>query len=316
MRRVLATLKKEESAVLSLRKTLGSSFHEAVRLLYGRAGKIVVTGVGKSSFVAMKMSATLTSLGHTAFFLSPLDALHGGLGVIADGDVIIAISFSGESTELLKIIKHIKQSFSVAVVVITGNGSSSLCMLSDAVVSFEIKGEGSPHDLAPMASSTASLVLGDLLTVAITPGETFKKQEFAKLHPGGNLGLSLRTIAEIMTIGERVPVVSEQSLFIEALQVISDKGLGVVAVVSAAQKLLGVITDGDVRRILLKYENPRALLTRIVMTKAPKCVRTDTTLKAALETMELFKVTNLFVLDDTKRLVGIVHIHDLVEVSM
>ena len=314
--RVRFTLAAEEKAVRALTKALDSSFVEAVELLTSRRGKIIITGVGKSGFVGMKMAASFTSLGHPAFFLNPLDALHGDAGMVSSGDVVISISFSGESIEAVKLIAHLRKTSKIAHITITGRSISRLASLSDVALLTYITEEGSPLGLAPMASTTAALVMGDLLASALTSPESFKKGQFAKFHPGGTLGLSLRAVKEVMTSGEQLPSVREGVSFGQALEEITNKKLGIVGVVNQRSILVGTVTDGDIRRILLKYDEPKSLSARSVMTKNPKFVYAEATLKEALAVMEEFRVTSLFVVDSKKKLLGVVHIHDIVENSL
>ncbi|MCI0542518.1 KpsF/GutQ family sugar-phosphate isomerase [bacterium] len=316
-KRVEFTLKHETSAVSALAKLLREkSFSDAVRMLQRREGKIITTGVGKSGFIAMKVAATLTSLGHGAFFLDPTGALHGDSGIVRDGDVVIAFSFSGESPELTKLLKYLKKNFTISIVGITGSSASTLAKIGDTALILQVKEEGCPLGLAPMASTTASLVVGDLLASALTAPETFKKEHFAKFHPGGSLGLSLKKVKEVMTLKDYAPLIFSGATFRQALGNMSKSNLGVIGVVDSREKLVGVITDGDVRRILLKYDAPKELAVRKVMSLSPKNISEEKSLKEALALMEKYKITNLFAVDSKKKLTGILHIHQILESSI
>ncbi len=313
-KRILQSLKMELKAVSELSKS-SSDIIAAINLLAQRKGKIVVTGVGKSAFVGMKMAATLTSLGNHAFFLHPVDALHGDSGMILDGDIVVAISFSGESPEILKAIKHIKKIFSIKIVAITGNGKSSLGKLADKNIVIKVVDEGSPRNLAPMASTTASMVVSDLIAVGLVNPKRFKEIHFAKFHPSGNLGLMLKKVREIMHRGREVPKIAENSSFRKAINEINGKKKGIVAVVDRYGRLLGVVTDGDVRRFFAIHDSLSNILVRDVMTKEPKIISGDNSLRDALEKMEIHKITNLFVTDRNRKVEGILHLHDIITSS-
>jgi len=312
--RVLSTLKKELSAVSNLSKSSGS-ICEAVSVLSAREGKIVVTGVGKSAFIGMKIAATFTSLGHHAFFLHPVDALHGDSGVVLDGDIVIGISFSGESNEVLKVIRHIKNTFSVKVIAITGARKSSLRKLADESIIIRVANEGSPGGLAPMASTTASLVAGDLLAAGLVDPRKYKEIHFARFHPGGNLGLRLKKVAETMMTGESIPKISKDALFKKAILEINKKKRGVVGVVDRSDKLVGVITDGDVRRFFASNDSSSGVSAKSVMTVSPKIILPNDSLEHALKMMETSKITSLFVTTKGKKVLGLLHLHDIIEAT-
>ncbi len=307
------TLDQELKAILELKKSIQRDLVPAVKILNNRKGKIVLTGVGKSGHIGMKISATLVSLGNQAVFLHPVEAIHGDIGVVSKGDVVIALSFSGGSIEVIRIVKHLKKEFSVKVISITGNIQSQLSKISDTNILLNIQEEGSPHGLAPMASTTTTLVVGDMLASAITSPKNFKKSHFAKFHPGGSLGLELKKVGEFMTVGRAVPTVREDTSFQEMLIEMNDKKLGVVAVLKK-KKLIGVVTDGDVRRFLAKGKNSATAKVQDVMTTNPRYVQDQNSLKSCLVMMEDYRITSLFVLDIKKSLIGLIHIHDIVDV--
>lgn len=312
--RARETLRCEDQAVKMLaRTTLNKRFDQAIALLSERQGRIIVSGIGKSGFIGMKIAATFTSLGHQAAYLHPVEAIHGDLGFVSPGDVVIAISFSGESLEIMKLVKYLRKDFDVKVIAITKNKNSSLGKLSDVVVEIPVKDEGSPHGIAPMASTTATLVMGDMFASALTSPKIFKKDHFARFHPGGGLTLSLRKVKEFMTKGVNVPLIKETATIIDALKKMSDKFLGVTGIVNKKGQLSGVITDGDIRRHLVSDKFDPSMMVSELMTRNPKSVSKEATLKEALELMENHRITSLFVNNGKKKVEGIIHIHDIVE---
>jgi arabinose-5-phosphate isomerase len=311
--RALETLKAEEQALKSLRKALDKTFVPAISILSSRAGRIIVSGIGKSGFIGMKIAATLTSLGQQATFLHPVEAIHGDLGFVSPGDVVIVISFSGESSEVIKLVKYLRRDFSVQVISITKSPSSTIGKLSDAVIEVPVKTEGSPHGVAPMASTTATLVIGDMIASALTSPKDFKKDQFARLHPGGGLSLTLNKVKDFMMKGNAVPRVADSTSFSEALKVMSDKKLGTTGVVDKRGKLVGIVTDGDIRRYLISTKFDPEVRVSQVMTKNPKTITSESTLKEALELMEKYRITTLFVKNSKDKIEGIIHIHNIVE---
>ena len=305
-------LEKGIRALTELQKTIDKDLKEVIKILKARKGRIIVTGIGKSGFIGMKISATLVSLGNPAVFLHPADALHGDTGMVSDGDVVFAISFSGRSAEVVKIVKYLKKEFQISVVSVTGNKESPLAKISDAHILLHIKDEGSPHGFAPMASTTASLVVGDMIASALTSPTSFQKGQFARFHPGGGLALEMHTVETAMTKGKDIPLVSSQKFLKDALKEMSGKFLGVTGVVDAQKKLIGIITDGDVRRFLLSHDFESNVTVTKLMNDKPKFVSKDASLKEALVLMEKFHITSLFVLDGKERPVGIIHIHTIV----
>ncbi|MBX4189062.1 KpsF/GutQ family sugar-phosphate isomerase [Candidatus Parcubacteria bacterium] len=305
-------LKEAIEALKGLRKDL-SSIAKAGTLLQKRKGKIIITGVGKSAFIGMKMAATFTSLGETAIFLHPVEALHGDSGLVGKGDVLIALSFSGESSEVIRIVKYISKIFSIQVISVTGGMHSKLAKLSNVVIPINIRREGSPLNLAPMASTTASLVVGDMLAAQLVGNKPFTKNHFSRFHPGGSLGLSLITVEEIMERGSDLPLVPEGVELSRAIDAVSKRGRGVVGVMAKNKTLVGILTDGDIRRFVLKHSTIRGARVGQAMTKNPKVIGKQDSLYAALELMEQWKITNLFVVDKRLMPIGLVHMHDIVE---
>lgn len=311
-KRLRFTLKNEIKAISSLNHILGKNFYKAVEILSKIKGKIIVSGIGKSGYIGMKMSSTLTSLGIPSVFLHPLEALHGDLGIVGREDALIAVSYSGETKEILKIVNHLKKHY-IPVIAITGRRKSSLSKLSEVSLNFRIDSEGSPFNLAPMASVTATLVIGDLLAVALSSKRGFTQKEFADLHPGGSLGLQLSKVEELMTKGKNTPIVKIGFSLKEVLEEITKKRLGITAVVNKQGKLTGVITDGDIRRFLLTGKSSDNLRAKDLMTERPKTIDKSDSLQAALSKMELYKITSLFVVDRNKKPVGTIHMHSIIE---
>jgi arabinose-5-phosphate isomerase len=310
-KRALIALQSSQKALKNLSKSLPALL-KAVELVQQRAGAIVVTGVGKSGFIGQKIAATLTSLGHRSVFLHPVDALHGDIGTVGQGDVVLAISFSGESNEVVRLVKYLRKEFDVQVVSLVKSAHTSLGTLSDVVIPLLVTDEGCPLGVAPMASTAATLVIGDMLAAALTEPESFKKKHFARLHPGGGLALTLRKVHEVMKTGRAVPLVPNTVSVVEALDEMSKKHLGLTGVVNPTGRLTGIVTDGDVRRFLTSSRFATDSPVSAMMTKKPKSIGASASLKEALALMEKHRITSLFVLDKGKP-VGVVHIHDIIE---
>lgn len=307
-KRALYTLKSELAAVKSLSNSV-SSLMEARELISSNPGEVIVTGIGKSGFIGQKIASTLTSLGKRAIFLHPAEAAHGDIGALSDGDVMLALSFSGESKEVVKLIQYARRHFNVKVVTFTRSKKSSLGRIADTVVELKVKKEGSPGNLAPMASTTAMLVLGDMLS-SLLIGDDYQRH-FARSHPGGALGLEVGKTRDLMKSGRALPLVKSADRVSTVLKEITRRKLGVTGVTDKG-KLTGIITDGDIRRWLLKGGDPENDIAKKIMTRSPKTISTSSSLKEALTLMEKYKITTLFVLDKGKP-AGIIHIHDIVE---
>lgn len=305
-------LKKEISAIQNLSRAINYDFDKTVNLINKASGKVIVSGLGKSGHIGMKIAATMNSLGIPSIFLHANEALHGDLGVVSSDDVLLAISFSGETKELVKVAQHLRK-HGVAVISITGNKNSPLARTANANLIIKIKEEGSPFNLAPMASTTATLVLGDLLAAALSAKRGFREKDFADSHPGGTLGLKMTKVSELMAKGFRVPLIKENHPFKKALQEMTKKGLGVTAVVNKNGKIAGVISDGDIRRFLLSGNPSERSVARDAMTRNPKKIGKDQSLQEAIKIMEKYKITSLFVVDKNKKPKGIIHMHQIIE---
>lgn len=303
-------LEVEAAAILSLTSHLDETFVGVVELLNASTGRVVTMGLGKSGIICKKISATLASTGTPSFFLHPAEALHGDLGMIVRGDVVIAVSNSGETEELVRLLPTIKR-IGGTIVAITGNPASSLAKGADHHLSAAIPKEACPLGLAPTASTTAALALGDALAMALLLRKGFKEEDFAVLHPGGKLGKRFLRVRDLMHKGEDVPVVSESATMNDVIYEMSKKGFGIAAVVDPDRRLAGVISDGDLRRLLQKDEQILRKTARDSMKPDPITISAGELASAALQIMEERKITSLFVPDESRRVEGIIHLHDL-----
>jgi arabinose-5-phosphate isomerase len=304
-------LQIEADAIRAMMERLDGRFLDAVSLVLARSGRVVVSGIGKSGHVARKIASTLASTGTPAYFVHPAEASHGDLGMVMPGDVFIGISYSGESNELLAIVPLLKRQ-GAKLIAFTGNPKSTLAQEADVHLDVAVAQEACPLNLAPTASTTASLALGDALAVALLDARGFSADDFARSHPGGSLGRKLLThVSDVMRTGEAVPAVPLGATLVEGLIEISRKGMGMTAVVDDAQRLVGIFTDGDLRRSLERDVNLRGTRIDEVMTRNPRCVRPDALAAEAVEIMERTKSTQIPVVDAEGRLVGALNIHDL-----
>jgi len=304
----------EVAALKKVRAQLDDAFDYAVNLIVealGLRGKIVVVGIGKSGNVGHKISATLTSTGATSVVLNSVDALHGDLGIVNDGDVILALSYSGESEELLNLLPALKR-FSVRVISLTGSGKSSLARHSDVVLNVKVAKEACPFNLAPTASTTAMLVMGDALAMAVLQARGFRQKDYAKLHPSGAIGRAmLLRVGDIMRTGGRNAVAGEGLLVKEALLVMTHAKSGSLAIVNSRGKLVGVFTDGDFRRHMSADENLLARPLQSVMTRDPICIRDDALAAEALKVFDQRNIDDLIVVNAKREPVGLVDSQDL-----
>ena len=307
-------IQAEIAALNSLLKTIDDSFDNVVDLIVNCSGKIIVIGIGKSGHVGIKMAASFASLGTPAFFLHAGDAVHGDLGMISNEDVCILVSYSGNSTELVEILKSIKR-IGAKTISITGKPESTLAKRTDLHVDIGVRAEADPLGLAPTSSSTATLVLGDALAIAVMETRGFKEKDFADRHPGGILGKKLLlTVDQIFHEGDAIPLINKNNKIQEALLIISEKGLGFTGVVDDKDVLIGIITDGDIRRGFEKGHNDLFNLNvESIMTNTPRSIPTNTLAIKALEIMEEHSITSLFVHNHNNpdELRGVIHIHDI-----
>jgi arabinose-5-phosphate isomerase len=307
-RRVLAI---EADAVRALIERVDERFLAALSLILERRGRVVVSGIGKSGHIARKIASTLSSTGTPAYFLHPAEAIHGDLGMIESGDVFIAISHSGESEELLCIIPQVKRR-GAKLIALTGRRDSALARESDVLLDAGVAQEACPHNLAPTASTTAALALGDALAVALLDARGFSADDFARSHPGGALGRRLLThVSDVMRRGDELPSVPESATFKQAVLEISRGRMGMTAVLDTAQRVRGIFTDGDLRRSLEKGLDFDNALVSAVMTPDPRTVRAGALAVEAVQLMEQHKVNQLLVVDEHGRLAGALNMHDL-----
>jgi arabinose-5-phosphate isomerase len=319
------TLHIEADAVRALAEQLtgplGQNFIAAHKLLFDvteNKGRVVVTGMGKSGHIGGKIASTLASTGTPAFFMHPGEASHGDLGMITKDDVVIAISNSGESDEIVKLLPQLKRR-GTAIIAMTGRADSTLSKAATVHLDTAVAKEACPLNLAPTASTTATLALGDALAVALLDARGFGEEEYAMHHPGGSLGRRLLMhVSDVMVTGDRVPKVWEDALLTDAILEMSKKGLGMTAVVGRADEVLGVFSDGDLRRTLEAHDNIRALRVREVMTTSPKTITADKLAAEAAEVIQRYKIASsgLLVVDANNKLVGALHVLDLMRAGV
>jgi arabinose-5-phosphate isomerase len=294
---------------------LGSDFARACRICLDCSGRVVVTGMGKSGHIGGKLAATLASTGTPSFFVHPGEASHGDVGMITRDDVLIALSNSGETGEILTIVPVIKR-LGVPMIALTGNADSSLARLADVHLDIGVPAEACPLNLAPTASTTAALAVGDALAVALLKARGFTEQDFARSHPAGTLGRRLLFVRDVMRTGEHVPMVRPDTSLADGLMEVTSKGLGMTAVVDADRRVLGVFTDGDLRRALDNAADLHSTPMQQVMSRLPKTVRPGTLAAEAVHLMETHRITSLIVVDDALAIVGALNVHDLLRAGV
>jgi arabinose-5-phosphate isomerase len=312
----LRTLEAESSGLTALaaalQNGLGDAFQAAVKLLGGAEGRVIVSGIGKSGHIARKIAATLASTGTPAFFIHPSEAAHGDLGMITPKDVVLAISWSGESIELKTLVTYSRR-FGVPLISLTSRAASALGQASDVVIELPRASEACPHGLAPTTSTTMQLVIGDCLAVALLEARGFTATDFKVFHPGGTLGAQLKFVTDLMHKDERLPLARVDEPMTGALVTMTQKALGCLGVIDGSGKLIGVITDGDLRR----HMGPDLLLATAgqIMTPNPKTIRATALASSALDILNKSRITALFVVEGG-RPVGVVHVHDLLRASV
>jgi arabinose-5-phosphate isomerase len=310
------TFEIEARALLALSARQGDGFANAVRAMLECTGRVIVMGMGKSGHVGRKIAATLASTGTPAFFVHPAEASHGDLGMVQPGDVLLAISNSGESDELAVLLPALKR-LSLTFIAMTGNADSALARHADIVLSSQVDQEACPLNLAPTASTTAQMALGDALAVALLDARGFREEDFARSHPGGSLGRKLLMhVSDLMRSGTAVPRVGPQTSFTEMLREMTGKGLGFTAVVDDDQQILGIFTDGDLRRLIELGADLRGLTAREVMHPSPRRIRTDALAVDAADLMEQHRITSVLVVDEQSRLVGALNSNDLMRAKV
>lgn len=307
-------LQTEADAILAVKDRLNDRFDLAIRILLDCRGRVIVTGMGKSGIICRKIAATLASTGTPAHFLHPAEAIHGDLGVILTDDVVIALSNSGETEELLRLLETIKRLGS-RLITISGNCESTLAKASDVALDCHVSEEACPMNLVPTASTTAALALGDALAMTLLVAKGFREEDFAHLHPGGRLGKRLLRAGQLMHAGDKAPSVPAGMPMREVLQVMSDKGLGMACVVEDG-RLMGIITDGDLRRHMVKSTDLLGRTAAEVMTRDPVTIDRNTLAAEILNILEKHKITSVVVVDRNQQVEGVVQLHDLWRTEM
>jgi arabinose-5-phosphate isomerase len=302
-------LQLESAAIASLQSRLGDEFARAVELVRSSTGRVIVCGVGKSGLIGRKIAATLTSTGTPATFLHPADSVHGDLGIVGKDDVAILISKSGESDELLALLSHLK-GFGVRTIALTGDVRSALARHVDVVIDASVDEEACPHDLAPTTSTTVALALGDALAVALLQEKGFRREDFARLHPGGALGRALVTKVEEIMLREQLPILRDGDTMREAIVMIAERR-GIAIIVDAHTRVEGVLTAGDLSRLIERSDDIWSIPVRGVMTRSPKLARVGELASAVVYRMEQVGIMVMPVVNENDELVGVVHLHDL-----
>lgn len=308
--RAKEVLKTEAESILQLIGKVGDSFAGAVDIIYQSKGRVIITGIGKSGLIGKKIAATLTSTGTQAIFLHPVEGIHGDLGIVTKDDVIIAISNSGETSELNLIISAVRE-IGTPVIALTGNPSSTLSRFSDVVIDVSVEKEACPFGLAPTSSTTAAMAMGDALAVALIEKMNFQESDFYRFHPGGNLGMRLRAKVRDVMIREHIPLVFSGVPAAGAIEEMDEKNKGFVLVTSRENELVGILTDGDLRRMLRKGIDFKTKKIDELMTRSPKTIEENSSLAETIEFMQRDEITTLAVVDEKKKLKGYMHLHDI-----
>ncbi|MDP3024800.1 MAG: KpsF/GutQ family sugar-phosphate isomerase [candidate division Zixibacteria bacterium] len=309
-------IRKEAEAILNLEKKINSEFQKAVEIILKCKGRVIVTGMGKSGIIGKKIAATLTSTGTAAFFLHPVEGLHGDLGLVRRDDVVIAITKSGETEELQQLFPLFKR-LGVPIISLTGNPNSQAAEKSDVVIDVSVDEEACPNNLVPTSSTTAALVMGDALAIALLEERHFSTEDFALLHPGGYLGKRLLLkVKDVMHTGNNIPMVFEDANMKEVILEMTSKRFGTTTVVNEKKELVGIFTDGDLRRLVEKTEEIFKLKAREIMVRNPKTIEEEALAVKALNRMEFFNITCLIVPNGNKEPVGILHLHDLLKAGV
>jgi arabinose-5-phosphate isomerase len=306
-RRVLRT---EAAAILGLVDRVDAEFERAVQLLYECRGRVIVTGMGKSGIICRKIAATLSSTGTSAFFLHPAEAIHGDLGAIRDDDIVLALSHSGETDEILKLLESIRR-IGARLIALTGDPDSTLARAADVALNCGIANEACPMNLVPTASTTAALAMGDALAMTLLVRKGFGEEQFASFHPGGKIGRRLMRVEHVMHAGESAPVVKTSTRMPDVVHEMSSKRLGMTCVVDDNGRLVGVVTDGDLRRLMSRTSDVVGRTAAEVMTPNPVTIARTVLAVEALKVMETHKITSVVVVDGERAVEGVVHLHDL-----
>jgi len=303
-------LKTEADAILGLMDRLDGDFERAVQLLFECRGRAIVTGMGKSGIICRKIAATLSSTGTSAYFLHPAEAIHGDLGTIREEDVVVALSHSGETEELVRLLESIRR-IGARLIAMTGDPSSTLAKAADVTLNCGIAEEACPLNLVPTASTTAALALGDALAMTLLVRKGFREEDFASLHPGGKLGRRLMRVEHVMHSGTAAPIVRMSTPMHDVFHEMSDKRLGMTCVIDEHGRLAGIFTDGDLRRLMIASADVLSLTAGDVMKRNPRTIRREMLAVEALRIMETHKITSVVVASESGDVEGVVHLHDL-----
>jgi arabinose-5-phosphate isomerase len=303
-------METEAEAIRNLMETLGGDFDGAVELIFSCTGRVVLTGMGKSGIICRKIAATMSSTGTPALFIHPAEATHGDLGMVTEDDLVVAISQSGTTDEVIELMRLLRR-LGVTVIAITSNPGSPLAEAADLHLDLGVRREACPMNLAPTASTTASLALGDALAMAVSVKKGFREEDFARLHPGGKLGKRFLKVSDLMHAGEAVPRVAADTTMKDVIYEMSRKALGMTTVQDGDGRLLGVITDGDLRRLMERDADPLAHTAEEVMHRGGACIHPDELATAALKLLEEKRITSLMVCDGDFPVLGVLHLHDL-----
>lgn len=318
LKRAARIFEIESEAILQLRGRLDEEFVKAVNIILSCTGKVIVTGIGKSGLVSQKMASTFACSGTPAFFLHPAEGLHGDIGMISKDDVVIAVSNSGETEELVKLLPIIKR-MGLALIVLSGRRDSALAKHGDVVLDVSVKEEACSLGLVPTASTAATMAMGDALAITVLERRGFKTEDFANLHPGGTLGKKLLLrVEDLMHVRDAIPLVDQNDSMKLALLEMTSKRLGVTGVSDKQGALLGIITDGDLRRALEREQNLLQATAKDIMTRAPKTIKKNELAATALQKMEAFSITSLFVISESepKKIEGVIHLHDILKAGI
>jgi len=308
-------LEIEANAIANAVAKIDHLFQQAVEILYHCKGQVVVTGMGKSGLVGRKVSATLTSTGTPSIFLHPAEAIHGDIGIINPHDTVLAISTSGETEEVLRLLNYIKR-LGIKLIALVGNPRSTLARQSEVAIDCSVEKEACPIGLVPSASSTLTLAVGDALAIAVMEKKGFSEEDFRYNHPGGSIGKKLLKVKHLMHTGAQLPVARTEDLMQDVIRVINQKKFGVAVVVNGQNEVAGIITDGDLRRLFLKGVDFSATAARLCMTKNPHCISQEKLAVEALRILEEKSVTSLIVKNEQNQLLGLLHLHDLWRTEM
>lgn len=309
-------LEIEANSIIKLKDRINKDFEHAIDIMYNCKGRVIITGMGKSGHIGRKIAATLSSTGTPSYFLHPAESTHGDSGIITREDVVVAISNSGETAELLNLLPLIER-FGVPLIAMTGKMKSTLAQKSAVVVDISVEKEACPLGKAPTASTTATLAMGDALAICLLKKRGFSEEDFLMFHPSGALGKGvLYKVADMMIDGDKLPIVHENSDFHKTIALISEKKLGCAVIINNDGVMTGVLTDGDIRRILLKFPDTTGLSAKEVMTQNPKTILPSDLAAKALNIMEKHSITSLVVCNEERKPIGLIHIHDLLKAGV